>query len=303
MIKEINKDSFIQSLSTAINKFDETYPIWYFIGASGYGTRISLSMNVKTGKEIGHPTSNYIWDIVNFFHYCVPETGISAKLYIGMGYQTSSRHTAAKGSNLSNSTISFLEYGEFPNIQDKLIYVDHNGNWKYDDHFREIEIETYPFGPIFIEIQAVHKMKYQFPSTTLKYLCDTLERGEEPMEVAGKGSYSCVSGWKAYARWMQSFQIPLIGIQHEYLNFIPIMILERRKAFILYLSELINHLDGDEFNLISQLHQKYQNLLPLLDQLLSAKPTIETVRQLYYTEQKTLSVYKKIANYINRMLS
>ena len=39
-------------------------------------------MNVRTNKEIGHPSGEYCWDIVGVFMNCFEDTGITAKMYV-----------------------------------------------------------------------------------------------------------------------------------------------------------------------------------------------------------------------------
>jgi hypothetical protein len=278
--------------------------VWFLYGATGYGSRLTLSMNVKTGKEIGHPSSNYIWDVLSFAENCLSNTGITWRLFIGNGYAGSSRKTSAQTDQKISNRVQLINQWDLKlNLQDgPIVYAHPDGNWYFSDKsedFAKSNFKEMPFGPVIFQILDVDESDYQFPYLTLKYLLNTLERGEEPMETAGLGNYSAVSGWKAYARWMQAYSIPLRGIKHEYLKNTAELLYEMRKEFVTYWHELHNRLkDNKEKEFALDIAQCYQAVLPILSEIKQDGESINLIRNLYFTEQRTLPIYKKLSNWI-----
>ncbi|MHA2031204.1 MAG: hypothetical protein ACW99Q_17625 [Candidatus Kariarchaeaceae archaeon] len=301
----MNSDSLVIGIQKAINNFGVNFPTWYISGATGLSARFSLSMNVKTGREIGHPSSNYIWDIISTAENCFNEIGINWELYINKSYYNRARRTSAQSSTLLSEKIQFVK--NFENLDDegKLIFAHPSGVWKYqDDNFSNIkfDIDELPFGVVGIKIKGVKPdIDYnRFPSNTLKYLIKTLERGEEPMEISGKGNYSAVSGWKAFARWMQAYSMPLEGVKHEFLDEVINLLKIRRIENGLYWLNLSNSLDNKiEKEFAHKLHEIYSVVgLKLTD--ITSKHEIEykDIKEVYFNEQETLPIYKKIKSYL-----
>ncbi len=296
-------DSFIIGLSSSCKYFGKNIPKWFLYGSSGFGSRITLTMNVKTGKEIGHPSSNYIWDIVSFAQQCLENTGINWNLFIGDGYFTDARLTAVQRLN-SYSKINLIRPEEMEGIliQGPYVTAHPDGSWIYGDNFKDQnhpDYEIMPFGPVVFKITDVTEKQMNFPYSTLIYLINTLERGEEPMETIGIGNYSAVSGWKAYARWIQAYTVPLKGIRHDHLKNLAPIIRERRSEFAVYWRNLSSELNNKvEITFAENLAKAYQNLIPFLDNIIESGETIETIRDLYFEEQKILPIYKRIGNHI-----
>ncbi|MHA2278209.1 MAG: hypothetical protein ACXAC2_20705, partial [Candidatus Kariarchaeaceae archaeon] len=147
----MNSDSLVIGIQKAINNFGVNFPTWYISGATGLSARFSLSMNVKTGREIGHPSSNYIWDIISTAENCFNEIGINWELYINKSYYNRARRTSAQSSTLLSEKIQFVK--NFENLDDegKLIFAHPSGVWKYqDDNFSNIkfDIDELPFGVV-----------------------------------------------------------------------------------------------------------------------------------------------------------
>ena len=58
------KDTLVAALLEICRMSGKNVDPSLLFGLTGLGTRFSLAMNTKTAKEIGHPSSHYIWDIV-----------------------------------------------------------------------------------------------------------------------------------------------------------------------------------------------------------------------------------------------
>ena len=278
-------------------------------------------MNTKTGKEIGHPSGHYSWDIVGVVEHCFPDCGIESTLYIGPGYATRARSTAAQSEReLPENVMLLPDFSLDPSLElqsSNLIYPDQNGVWHHTSSLSSIDVDwsVFPFGPILIEIHGF-TYKSGFPASTLQYLINTLERGEEPMEIRGRNNYSTVSGWKAFARWMQSYAIPLPDVQHQQLNYQANLLVERRFHFIEFLMELLPDLNEKETELIAGLQSKYeQAFITLIEEMtensidsfdrfdwetlvIKKSFTLGNIRSCYFAEQKTLTYYKKLSTYL-----
>ena len=285
-------DTFVQKLQEIINTHSLAKPaqpvsLPYLFGRTGHGARFSLAMNTKTGKEIGHPSAHYSFDIIGVVDHCFPDAGIDATLYVGPGYVTRARSTAAQADReVAENVVVFDNYVPDIDIEGHLLYADHTGIWKTAASSDELvsDWDQMPFGPVVLDI---HNFTPQqgFPSSTFRYLVDTLERGEEPMEIAGRGKYSTVSGWKAFARWMQAFNIPLPGVQHKDLPNYAELLIERRSYFVQFLNDL---------------HYQLKDT-PMIDHF-KHSISLDDVRTCYFAEQKTLTYYKKIDTYLTHDL-
>lgn len=278
-------------------------PSWFIYGATGYGSRITVAMNVNNGKEIGHPCSNYVWDIVSFAENCFQAIGLQYKLYLGEGYNNTARYTSAQSNRFFSEAVEIID-----NFEDELIvngpfiFANPDGNWYYSNITNEPISNNYqsmPFGPIIVSIHGIKKKKFEFPKSSLNYLINTLERGEEPMEIAGKGGYSAVSGWKAFARWMQAYSIPGKGLRHENLKNLSILLLERRRCFVKYWEELSKKLKIEkEIIFANKLSAGYRKVIPFIEKLISEGDSLRLIREFYFAEQKILPIYKSIHNYL-----
>ena len=247
-------------------------------------------MNVRTNKEIGHPSGEYCWDIVGVFMNCFEDTGITAKMYVGPGYFSRARKTAAQSKRSLSNTIKIIDdHKDLLKIknQGKLIYPNQNGKWLTVNNPKEIDFnwDDLPFGPVIIDFIDFEKQT-TFPNNTFQYIIDTIERGEEPMEIRGHNDYSTISGWKAFARWMHSFAFNQSLSQHDFLNTLPNRLIERRHHFILFLEELLslNSLNDIETELISKLKEKYERILNELKNELHRKIELNSIKAIYFTE-------------------
>ena len=83
------------------------------------GSRITLSMNVKRGNEIGHPSSIYIWDIINTAENCFGF--LDWRLSLGEAYYTSARTTAAQSSRKVSDRITLLADDEISAIREVIL--------------------------------------------------------------------------------------------------------------------------------------------------------------------------------------
>jgi hypothetical protein len=260
-------------------------------------------MNVKRGNEIGHPSSIYIWDIINTAENCFGF--LDWRLSLGEPYFTSARTTAAQSSREISKRITLLSDDEFRG-EGPAIVAHPDGYWKYYEQEFLIDRETIvkmPFGPVILYIDGIKETAINFPRSMLGYLINTFERGEEPMETRGKHGYSAVSGWKAYARWMQSFTVPLPDMQHQYLNEIIELIGERRKFFSYFWYRLSEMLDNElerDFALV--LAKRYYDTISPISKMNNQGASYDLVKEAYFIEQKALPTYKRIKLYLDGKL-
>lgn len=307
LIQNINfgTDSLVAGIQKALKQINVNYPSWLISGSIGIGARFSLAMNVKSGREIGHPSSNYIWDIISTSENCFHELGINWQLFINQAYDNRARATAALQLNKISHHIRFVES---PNQIDEnipILYADPSGEWLFSklkpSNF-ELEHDLMPFGVVAFQIKSVieNHDPYHFPSSTLSYLVRTLERGEEPMEIEGLGHYSAVSGWKAFARWMQAYSMPIKGIKHTYLNNVIRLLAIRRNENTKYWFELTNRLDNKiESDFAFELYSVYSKISEKISNTISADIIkYQDIKEIYYTEQESLPVYKRIKSYL-----
>ncbi len=306
LVKFILNDSFISQITKTASSFNPSISPAYFFGRLAHGSRISIAMNVRTNKEIGHPSGEYCWDIVGVFMNCFEDTGITAKMYVGSGYFSRARKTAAQSKRSLSNTIKIIDdHKDLLKIknQGKLIYPNQNGKWLTVNNPKEIDFnwDDLPFGPVIIDFIDFEKQT-TFPKNTFQYIIDTIERGEEPMEIRGHNDYSTISGWKAFARWMHSFAFNQSLSQHDFLNTLPNRLIERRHHFILFLEELLslNSLNDIETELISKLKEKYELILNEFKNELHGKIELNNIKTIYFIEQKSLTIYKKISHYLSQ---
>lgn len=294
-------DSLVTGIHKALKHINVNYPNWLISGTLGLGARFSLAMNVKSGREIGHPSSNYIWDIISTSENCFHELGISWQLYINPAYDNSARATAAKQQDHLSDNVKLVETLDEVETSHPIIYADPSGEWIYSENTppsTSLKHELMPFGVVAFQINNIKKKQnpYHFPMSTLAYLIKTIERGEEPMEIEGIGHYSAVSGWKAFARWMQAYSIPIKGIKHKYLQKVICLLAIRRNENAKYWFELSNCLEKKiEREFASDLYLVYSTIAEIVtNAALTNSIKYQDVKEIYYCEQKTLPVYKKI---------
>lgn len=297
-LPEIKEDTFTLGLLKAIQYFEQDVPVWQVMGTLGIGARFTMAMNVKTNVEIGHTSSSYIWDIISTAIHCFEN--LQWKLYVGTGYIGPARSTAAQSEREVPENVEIVK-GEL-SIKGPVLFAQIDGEWIYSEE--EIIIDNYegmPFGAVALQITGVNEFKLTFPEKMLQYLIDTLERGEEPMETTGMGNYSAVSGWKAYARWMQSYSVPLRKIIHPYQQTLIKVLYERRSHFCFYLFKLAENLREQERELILELLKFYSGVLNPLKSLVEGEiVSYAKIREIYFSEQMTLPTFKLIRNHIRQ---
>ena len=267
------------------------------------GSRITLSMNVKRGNEIGHPSSVYIWDLINTAESCFEF--LDWRICLGEAYHTLARSTAAQSSRELSDRITLLSDDDISG-KGPAIMAHPDGYWEYYEQEFNIDkkiIEKMPFGPVILYIDGIKESALKFPRSMLRYLINTFERGEEPMETRGKNNYSAVSGWKAYARWMQSYTIPIPDMQHEFLATLLQLIDERRRFFSYYWYKLSENLDNElEKEFAITLASRYFDTLSPLYKMIEQEPTYNLVKETYFIDQKSLPTYKRIKLYLDGKL-
>ncbi|OLS27790.1 MAG: hypothetical protein HeimC2_09840 [Candidatus Heimdallarchaeota archaeon LC_2] len=301
-------DSLVNSIQKAISYLGINYPSWFISGVTGLGARFSLSMNVKTGKEIGHPSSNFIWDIISTAENCFSDLGIDWKLYLGQLHSTNARNTSAQSSRKLSSRVVLIDNIDDIELNGPLIIANPNGEWEYyvenlDD--TDIDENKLPFGYVILQINSVDENIdiYHFPKSTLQYLIHTLERGEEPMEIIGIGNYSAVSGWKAFARWMQALSLPIEEIKHPNLEKIIQLLHIRRSENSIYWDNLsknlINIKEKDFAIALSEIYTRVAS--KFIDNDTHKYYSFTQSKEIYFLEQETLPIYKNINSYLKNL--
>lgn len=304
--KTIVSDTLVDSIQKSITRLGINYPSWFISGATGLGARFSLAMNIKTGREIGHPSSNFIWDIISTAENCFSEIGVDWKLYLGHLHSNRARSTSAQTNRYISSRVTLFDKIDDLELTGPLVVADPSGEWKYlDTDLENINIDEndLPFGHVILQINKVAEDIdiFHFPKSTLEYLINTLERGEEPMEIIGKGNYSAVSGWKAFARWMQALSLPVEGIKHSYLDEIIQLLHFRRSENSLYWSMLSNNLKNHKEKLFAtSLSEVYHKVTTRFNDLDTGN-LYSISKDIYYLEQETLPIYKNIKSYLKSL--
>ncbi len=284
-------DTFVIGIERISAQLGVKLPLWRIYGETGMGARLTIAMNVRSGREIGHPSSNYSWDIVSVAEHCFESLGIQWQLYVNSKYANPAKRTAAQSSRFFSENVHVIDENKPPELKGHILHPHSDGNWIYTNQYVPNNNDL-PFGDVALLITGITPTNIEFPVNTLKYLFNTLERGEEPMEFPGKGHYAPVSGWKAYARWMQSYVIPLKGIQHPFINNIALLTLERRIANAYYWNKLSNILSDElEIKIATELARRYFDVVRPLQKVVEQN-TYEWVKEAYFTEQKTLPTYK-----------
>jgi hypothetical protein len=99
---------------------------------------------------------------------------------------------------------------------------------------------------------------------------------------------------------MQSFSVPLPGVQHDHLLNFPMLLRERRFFFSKFLEELSQDLEQNLpitlQTMILDLKSRYEAVCTELGK--TDTPSLSDVRTIYFTEQKTQVVYKKLMNFL-----
>jgi len=279
----------------------------YLAFRSGHWLRVTLAMNLKRQTELGHPSADSLWDYNGMIANCFSDLGIKVRLYQSSKRNTLARRTKARGSRDFYKDIVLFEDMRNPlDLKDKTGLITHpDGYFTQMSQIDSFEIyDILPLGPIALEILEIEP-KHNIPWDSLMYWGWTFERGEEPTEVIGKGGYSAVSGWKAYARWMQGYLLkPKKKGIHPYLKTLPSILFDRVNSASPYLEKIIEEESKvplrENFEAFYEVIQKVKPLLTELDDLYRNNSSHSEIRKgitsVYFTFQETLPIFKSLKN-------
>ncbi len=165
-----------------------------------------------------------------------------------------------------------------------------------------------PLGPIVLRINSMNASNQSdLPWKTLLYWGWTFERGEEPTEIVGNGGFSTVSGWKAYARWMQSYLFDNEKALHPFIKTIPYLLLDRKQTSIEYWRFLADHLEIEmSATIASRFRDIAADSIPLIEALINEyeegadhRTIREKVSACYFNDQRTLGVFNLCRKHYN----
>lgn len=321
----MRKDSFLDCLEQAasILKLDLTRS--YFAVRTGHWLRISLAMSVKRQEALGHPSADGFWDHIALMNKYYPDAGIDAMLYIGKKRITLAKETSAQGKRIIESEkihilsspegfkekinqfyhnnailILFHKHGVYLLLHkssNKLTLEDVNSN--LTDYY------SHDLGPVLIIINNMTPQE-GIPWNSLEYLSWTFERGEEPTEVTGHHGHSAVSGWKAYARWIQGYLLkPKEKSIHSELQYLPELLIDRRTSAIEYLEILaketrhaqLSQLFTDFVDVAKRTIEELSTLHQLYQKQASHQELRSQITKVYFTEQETLPIFKRFKRF------
>ena len=302
-------DTFLDCLYEISGKYSLQISRSYFAVRLGHWLRISLAFQLPKQVNIGNPISDSFWDFISFKHHCFSDAGINASLYISESRINKAspllKNILAKNNKITRfSNLSTLQHYIKKN-EGYGILTCNTGQFKVIKCGSKVQIlslcEQNACKPVFLCIHSI-KVKSTIPWNSLLYWGWIFERGEEPTEIAIENSYSCVSGWKAYARWIQAYNLPAnLNKFHQKLNNLSALLKDRRSVALDYLDYLIQIQKNSEIAFVLGNFKKIiLELLPHLETLHNSilanysMNVQDILLKCYFIEQKTRIEFKKI---------
>ncbi len=300
-------DSFLDTLTHLVGSYgiDRSYIAF----RSGHWLRISMAMNLKRQLDLGNPVGDTLWDFNGFVTNCFEDMGIQVKIYQSKIRDTSARKTQALGNRaMSSDVILFDRPEEFvesiSSAIGKVMMTTTEGTFVSHLPDNLEKLFDLPLGPVAIEIvDAV--ARHDTPWNSLMYWGWTFERGEEPTEVEGRGGISAVSGWKAYARWMQGYLLrPKPKAIHSDIRLIPHLIKDRMSSARPYLEKLITIEENENIRenylsfieVIDEVIPRLDHLIILYEEEAEHSALRKGITEVYFSVQKTLPIFKSFKN-------
>lgn len=322
------QDSFSACLTSLVQSFSSNITRSRILVETGHWLRVSLALQLPRQVNIGHPSGENSWDIIGLANTAFPAMGIEYELYVGEKRYSRGHKTAANAKYRINwdniHLISNLE--DFTATVEKIpvhqtIVAIPDGSYKIistRNGGKEIKGETVlehandlfdlPLGPILLVIKSASPPEItDLPWETLLYWGWTFERGEEPTEIEGNGGFSTVSGWKGYARWMQSYLFDNRKAINPFIKTLPYLLLDRKKTSLDHWKYLADHLEIDmSATIASKFAEIAADSIPLLEELIDAydndadhRTIRERVAACYFNDQRTLQVFNQCRKHHN----
>ncbi len=318
-------DSFSRGLTTVLQRYDSTITHPQMTVLSGQWLRVSMAMQLPRQINIGHPYGESGWDFLGIANAMLLPLSIDYRLYIGDLRYTRGHVTAAN----AKYPIDWQRIIIIQNLEELIQNIDTetsiiampDGSYRIistrdDDLFISKqsllsvidELIQLPLGPVILQINGLSDpIPQELPWDTLQYCGWTFERGEEPTEIEGNQRFSTVSGWKAYARWMQSYQFDNSSAIHPFIKSIPHLLIDRRKAASEYWFTLASQLQIEQSaSIAEQFGQIAEDAIPLFETLIDSYKDNENHRTIrknisacYFNEQRTLHVFNQAKKHYN----
>ncbi len=321
------RDTFSITLSKILNRF---IPISRskILVETGHWLRISLALQLPRQSNIGHPSGETSWDFLGIVNATFSDLGIDYDLFIGEMRFTRGHKTAANAKydidwnkvHLLKSGKELIDLIENLPVQTSIVALP-NGTYSIvsdkgtdytisKDNLKENVdmLLAIPLGPVILKINSISiPEKQTLPWNTLNYLGWTFERGEEPTEIEGLNRFSTVSGWKAYARWMQAYLFDNQKNIHPFIQKIPHLLLDRKQASLEHWKHLADTLEIEtSAKIASMFHEIAQDSIPLISELISAYEegaSYQSIRKhvadCYFNDQRTLQVFNLARKHYN----
>ncbi|RMG37583.1 MAG: hypothetical protein D6732_06510 [Methanobacteriota archaeon] len=322
------QDTFSQCLTTIVQKFSPSTTRSQILVETGHWLRISLALQLPRQINIGHPAGENSWDILGIVNTAFSGMGINYDLFIGERRYSRGHKTAANAKYRIDwehaHLISHIEdlKKAIEGIEDELTLVAlPDGSYKVvsernDAHAiskdklleKMNDLMEMPLGPILLQVNSISPSNHlDLPWNAILYWGWTFERGEEPTEIEGNGGFSTVSGWKAYARWMQSYLFDNRKAIHPFIETIPYLLLDRKKTSIEYWAYLAEkHEIEMSATIASRFREIAEDSLPLIQDLIDAyerqaahRTIREKVSACYFNDQRTLEVFNLSRKHYN----
>lgn len=306
-------DTLLDCLVVATEELRNPKSRSFLAVATGHWLRISLAMNIRTNDQIGHPYGELGWDYFAL-QQAFTNAGLESTLVVATERNNLAKQTAAHDAQIQANVVLAESFTEFVNLLTGGVVIIGQPSGEYAilsttalrcPTVSSLSAELYeklPLGYAAFVVHAVHDVPDELPWDTLHYLAWTFERGEEPTEVAGKGHYSTVSGWKAYARWMQAYMLDNPKALHQWIAQLPYVLRDRRASALPYWKTLAQVSQFDRAKELALLFvQQITNYLQTIDALIqkyehdvSYSEKRKLVTQCYFADQQTLPIFKQI---------
>ncbi len=298
-----------------------------FLVFSGQWLRVSLAYLLKRQVNLGHPYGELSWDFLGLIRNTFGDLNLSVKFISGVERNNLAKNTIAKGEReFSDKYVKYVSSkDEFISVIEKMANLSEeavigkndgkyyfltnsrdSGSVSYSDVIQNVtEYYELPFGPIiFVPLNTKSVGVVDFPWNSIRYLSWTFERGEERTESVDKFGYTSVSGWKAYARWMNHYILPDRGksIFHQNIRNLPSLIRDRRLTSITYWEKLAEQNQHKDLSaVISKLIKILNSSIEITNRIdlyysndIQDKAVRQLIRELYFNEQKTLPVFNEL---------
>ena len=303
-------DTFLNCLVDASSFFKEKLSRSYFSVRLGHWLRISVCYSLKRQDQIGISIGDSCWDFPTFAKKCFPDAGIEYEIYSTNNH--SNNIERKEPTNILNEEIleRIVKKSKYPLIINRpdgsFSTIKNNVN-----NISKIIFSEYPLELVLFEIKSIEEKK-EFPWNSLLHWKWVFERGEMQAEIAGRSGYSTVSGWKAYARWIQGFNSSIKGNKfHKDIVSLIILLEDRRKTAEEYFKYLLE-LDLDE-NIRIAINKFLEIISIFIMNIKKAKTASKIslinpdlrkyIMKCYSAEQETLIAFKLIQITYNKLFS